>query len=73
MPIAELMWPYIERNLERLVRIYEDAGSMAREWKPPAAESNSLAALVNHTLSNADFSALAERGLDRISNLPDEK
>ena len=26
-----------------------------------------------HTLSNADFTALAERGLDRISNLPDEK
>lgn len=59
MTIAQLMWPYIERNLERLVVLYEQVDDVARTWRPPAAESNSLAAIVNHTLSNARDNLIA--------------
>ena len=52
MTLAEIMWPYVERSVERLVALYEEADVPARTWKPPAPESNSLAALVSHTLGN---------------------
>src|SRR5688500_8623583 len=47
------MWPYIEPNVERLVALYEQIEGEGRTWRPAADESNSLAAIVNHTLGTA--------------------
>jgi len=56
--IVELTWPYIDRSIESLVRLFEDLDVSGRTWTPPAPDANSVAALVNHTVSNAEDNLL---------------
>ena len=52
MSIVAVVWPYIDRSLESLVLVLEQLDETGRTWLPPAEDANSIATLVNHTISN---------------------
>ncbi len=51
---ALLFWRYIASSLDRLVAVIDGLDAADLAWRPPAAEANSLYALVVHTLGNAE-------------------
>ena len=57
-----LFWRYIASSLDRLVAVLDGLDTAELAWRPPAAEANSLYALVVHTLGNAEENLLETLG-----------
>ncbi|HEX5505757.1 MAG TPA: DinB family protein [Thermomicrobiales bacterium] len=51
-------WRYIASSLDRLVGVVQGLDAADLQWRPPAPETNSLAALATHTLGNAEENLL---------------
>ena len=57
--VAGRIWPYIARSIERLIVVaFDDLDADGRSWRPRAPKANSVLALVNHTISNAEDNLL---------------
>ena len=48
-----VIWPYIERTLERMIAIVHECSVEQLNWRPPADGANTIYALATHTLANA--------------------
>jgi uncharacterized protein with von Willebrand factor type A (vWA) domain len=46
-------WRFLESSLDTFVRLANEIGDDALQWKPPAESANSIAVLLTHTLGNA--------------------
>lgn len=58
---ARLFWPYIERSIERIIAALgdlEDAG-VQLDWRPPAANANSVYVLAVHALGTTEHRLLS--------------
>lgn len=55
---ALIFWRYIASSLDRLVACLESLDAESLNWRPAAADTNSLYALVTHTLGNAEENIL---------------
>ena len=53
-----IFWRYIASSLDRLVGCLDDLNAESLNWRPPAADVNSLYALTMHTLGNAEENIL---------------
>ena len=53
-----IFWRYIASSLDRLVGCLDGLDAESLNWRPPAAETNSLYALTTHTLGNAEENIL---------------
>jgi hypothetical protein len=57
-----LFWRFIASSLDRLVACLDGLSAEDVNWRPPAPEANSLAALAMHTLGNAEENILETLG-----------
>ena len=56
---AATIWSYAARSIERLIAVaFEDLDSAGRAWHPDVPDANSVLALLNHTISNAEDNLL---------------
>lgn len=55
---ALIFWRYIASSLDRLVACLDGLDADSLNWRPAAAETNSLYALTTHTLGNAEENIL---------------
>ena len=56
---AATIWPYAMRSIERLFAVaFDDLDATGRVWHPDVADANSVLALLNHTISNAEDNLL---------------
>jgi uncharacterized damage-inducible protein DinB len=55
---VRMFWRYISSSLNRLVEVAEGLDQGGLHWKPAAPDTNSVAALVNHMLANAEENLL---------------
>jgi len=58
MSAAALIWPYIDRSVESLRGVAADLTPDELVWRPPAADANSIATLLTHTIANAEDNLL---------------
>lgn len=57
--IATRLWPYTVRSIERLIAVaLDELDETGRAWRPDAPDANSVLALVNHLISNAEDNLL---------------
>lgn len=68
--LAERMWPYVGRTVDRLLVVaFDELNSAGRAWRPAAPDANSVLTLVNHTISNAEDNLIGTiAGLDVAYN-----
>lgn len=53
--LAQRMWPYAGRTVDRLLVVaFDELDGAGRAWRPDAPGANSVLTLVNHTISNAE-------------------
>ena len=57
-PEVASIWRFIDRSLERLVTSLDGLSEEDLNWRPAAAETNSLQVLAVHTLGNVEESVL---------------
>lgn len=57
-PEPLIFWRYIASSLDRLVACLDGLDVECLNWRPSAADTNSLYALVTHTLGNAEENIL---------------
>ncbi|MEX1103184.1 MAG: DinB family protein [Dehalococcoidia bacterium] len=57
-PEAAVFWRYISSTLDRLVDLAGGCAPEVAAWAPPAPGANSVLALANHTLANAEENLL---------------
>jgi hypothetical protein len=55
---AATFWRYISGSVDRLVALAVECPSDVVSWAPPADGANSILALANHTLANAEENIL---------------
>jgi hypothetical protein len=63
-----VLWPYVERTLERMMAVVHACSVEQLNWQPPAPEANSIYALATHTLANArvnTIQVLCGRNIER--------
>lgn len=58
MSAAALIWPYIDRSVERLRDVAAGLDPEDLTWCPTAAGANSIATLLTHTIANAEDNLL---------------
>ena len=55
---AMIYWRYISSTLDRLMTLALEIDDEGLRWEPPAPQTNSIAALASHTLTNAEENIL---------------
>jgi 8-oxo-dGTP pyrophosphatase MutT (NUDIX family) len=65
-------WPFIERSLDRLVRLCLEIEQDGLHWRPPAPQTNSLCALAVHAMGNAEENILGLLAREPISRSANE-
>lgn len=53
-PEVARAWPYIKRSVDGIVACCQSVSGEQLHWRPPPADSNSLAALATHAFGNRD-------------------
>lgn len=64
---SDQLWPYIERSIDRLLGVLGDLpDEVARRWKPPVPDANSVRTLVTHVLGNLECNLVGVAGGRRV-------